>query len=182
VCAFGAGPACGRSLFEALGGRRDLRMGIRIRTATASDAERVVRLYDEFAQYIHTLEMGADTDGNLTAEIYQRDGFGPNPAFFGLIAESDGKVIGYLLYHFGYDSELAARVMYIIDLYVSEKHRMRRAGASLMTHAQSICRKYNVIEIVWSVYKPNHAARKFYQRLGVKLIDDEDYMYLAVES
>ncbi len=123
-------------------------MKIRVRTATETDAERVVDLYDEFAEYLRALEMGDDTEGNLTPEIYRRDGFGPHPAFFGLIAESEGEVIGYLLYHFGYDSELAARVMYIIDLYVSEKHRMRGAGASLMSHAQSICRNSDVMEIV----------------------------------
>jgi ribosomal protein S18 acetylase RimI-like enzyme len=157
-------------------------MKIQVRAATETDAECVVELYDEFAQYLSALEMGDDTEANLTAEIYRRDGFGPNPAFFGLIAESEGEVIGYLLYHFGYDSELAARIMYIIDLYVSQKHRMRGAGASLMSHAQTICRNSDVVEIVWSVYKPNQAAREFYRHLGAKLIDDEDYMYLKVES
>lgn len=157
-------------------------MSIRVRSATEADAECVVKLYDEFAQYLRTLEIEDDIEGNLTPEIYRRDGFGPKPAFFGLIAESEGEVIGYLLYHFGYDSELAARVMYIIDLYVSDKHRMCGAGASLMSQTQSICRNSDVKAIVWSVYKPNHAARKFYQRLGARIIDDEDYMYLEIES
>ncbi len=155
-------------------------MSIRIRAAAATDAERVVNLYDEFTQYLRRL--GDSADCHLTPDIYRRDGFGPNAAFFGLIAESDSEVVGYLLYHFGYDSELAARTMYIMDLYVAEEHRMRGAGASLMAHARSICRNSDVMEIVWSVYKLNHTARKFYQRLGAKLIDDVDYMYLEIES
>src|SRR5579862_2942020 len=36
---------------------------------------------------------------------YLRDGFGPHPAFFGLVAEVDGSVEGYLLNHHGYDTD-----------------------------------------------------------------------------
>jgi GNAT superfamily N-acetyltransferase len=157
-------------------------MSVQIRAAIAADAECIIGLYNEFSQYIRGLGVEDDADCGLTPEVYRRDGFGENPAFFGLIAESEGKVIGYLLYHFGYDSELAARVMYIMDLYVAEGHRMRGSGAALMAHAQSICRNAGAVQILWSVYKPNHAARKFYQRLGAKPSDDLDYMHLEVES
>jgi ribosomal protein S18 acetylase RimI-like enzyme len=156
-------------------------MSISIRDATAADAERVIDLYDEFNRYLSEMGVGNDVDANLTVERYRRDGFGPNPAFCGLIAESDSEVVGYLLYHFGYDTELADRVMYLLDLYVKEAHRMRGAGASLMAHAKSICHDADATEILWSVYKPNQAARKFYQRLGAEIIDDLDYMFLKVE-
>ncbi len=153
-------------------------MNIRSRVATANDADQVVALYGEFTQFLRVL--GDSTDARLTAEIYRRDGFGENPAFSGLVAERESEVIGYLLYHFGYDTELAARVMYIMDLYVEERQRMQGAAASLMAHAQSICRDYGAREILWSVYKLNPRAREFYEKLGGKLIDDLDYMYLEV--
>jgi ribosomal protein S18 acetylase RimI-like enzyme len=156
-------------------------MSISIRDATAADAQRVIDLYDEFNRYLSELGVGDGEDCNFTQELYRRDGFGPNPAFFGLIAESDGDVVGYLLYHFGYDTELADRVMYILDLYVTQAQRMRGAGASLMARAKSICHDADATEILWSVYKPNQAARKFYQRLGAEIIDDLDYMFLKVE-
>jgi GNAT superfamily N-acetyltransferase len=153
-------------------------MSIRIRVATENDADQVVALYGEFTQYIQAL--GDATDARLTAEIYRRDGFGENRAFFGLIAELENEVIGYLLYHFGYDTELAARVIYIMDLYVAERHRMQGVAASLVTEAESISREHGVKEILWSVYKLNPRAREFYEKLGAKLIDDLDYMYLEV--
>ena len=153
-------------------------MSIQTRPAVVTDAERIVALYGEFTGYLRKL--GDNTDYRLTPDIYRRDGFGPNPAFFGLVAELGSEVIGYLLYHFGYDAELAARVMFIIDLYVAEEHRMQKAGTSLMAHAQSICRESQATEILWSVYKPNRTAHDFYKRLGAELIDDLDYMYLKV--
>lgn len=153
---------------------------IRTRIATAEDAERVIALYEEFTRYLRGL--GDNADAQLTVESYRRDGFGPNPAFYGLVAEHDNEVIGYLLYHFGYDSELAARVMFVVDLYIAEEQRMQGAGASLMGHVESICRDSEVNQIVWSVHKLNLAARDFYGRMGGKLIDDLDFMYLEVED
>ena len=49
-----------------------------------------------------------------------------------------------------------------------------------MAHAQTICRDHGALEILWSVYKLNPGALEFYQKLGGKLIDDLDYMYLEV--
>ena len=153
-------------------------MNIRIRVANEDDADQVVGLYREFTQYLQAL--GDSTDARLTAEFYRRDGFGENPAFFGLVAELENEVVGYLLYHFGYDTELAARVIYIIDLYVTQRHRMQGVAASLMAAAESISRDHEVVEILWSVYKLNPRAREFYEKLGGKPIDDLDYMYLEV--
>ena len=155
-------------------------MSIRIRNALATDADGVIALSDEFTRYLH--DLGDIADYKLTADIYRRDGFGSSPAFFGLVAETDSEVIGYMLYHFGYDAELAARIMFVIDLYVADGHRKQGAGASLMARAKSISRECEAIEIVWSVYKFNQEAHKFYERMGAKLIDDLDYMQLTVDD
>lgn len=153
-------------------------MSIRIRVATEADAAQVIVLYEEFTQYLRAL--GDSTEAQLTAAAFCRDGFGNNPAFYGLVAEFEGEVAGFLLYHFGYDTEMAARVMYIIDLFVTERHRRRGIAATLMTHAQSVSREHGAVEILWSVYKLNSRACEFYESLGGKHIEDLHYMYLEV--
>ena len=72
--------------------------------------------------------------------------------------------------------------MHLVDLYVAEKHRSHGVGREFMKRAKEICTKSNVKEIVWSVYKPNRGARDFYDKLGAKLDDDADYMYLEVRN
>lgn len=155
-------------------------MSVRIRVATADDANQIISLYEEFTQYLKAL--GDTTKARFTAEICRRDGFGENPAFYGLVAELDNEVVGYLLYHFGYDTELAARVVYIMDLYVPQRYRMQGVAAALMVRTQSIARERGAAEILWSVYKLNPEARMFYEKLGGKHVDDLHYMYLEVES
>src|SRR5882724_2272892 len=101
-------------------------MDLKIRPALAEDAQAVGNLAQQFANYLRSL--GDTTDFNLSAERYLRDGFGSRAAFAGLVAEVHGKVIGYLLYHFGYDSDAAARTLHIVDLYVDSATRRQGAG------------------------------------------------------
>jgi len=44
-----------------------------IRTARAGDAEKIVELYQEFAQYLATLDMEEVTEGKLTPDSNYRD-------------------------------------------------------------------------------------------------------------
>ena len=158
-------------------------MRVRVRPAEKSDADLVISLYQQFGSYLQELSPNVSVEeGLFDAERYRTDGFGENPSFWGLIAEEGNEAVGYLLYYFGYDSQRAYRTMHLLDLYVAEKHRGHGVGREFMNHAKAICTKSNAKEIVWSVYKPNRAAREFYDKLDAKLNDDADYMYLEVEK
>lgn len=157
-------------------------MAVSIRHAEEPDADCVIRLYKQFHQYFRELSPDEVITEHLTPDIYRRDGFGLNPAFRGLIAEEDGEPVGYMLYFLGYDSENAVRTMILTDLFVSEKNRGRGIGLEFLKYAKTICIESDVKEMVWSVYKPNRSARRFYDKLGAKPIDDEDYMYIMVEK
>jgi len=155
-------------------------MSFSIRSALASDASAVGRLARQFSSYLHTL--GDQTDFKLTAEAYLRGGFGLRPAFKGLVAEEDHKVIGYLLYHFGYDSDGAFRNLHIVDLYVDSTARKKGVGRALMTAAAGIAREAGSQEIIWSVYHANELATEFYQRLGARRITEVFFMKLPADA
>jgi len=141
-----------------------------IRPALASDAQSIGNLAQQFASYLR--DLGDLTDLKLTANAYLRDGFGTTPAFAGLVAEEQGNVIGYLLYHFGYDSDRAARNMHVVDLYVDYTARNQGVGKALMVRAASIAREANAEEMIWSVYQSNTIAATFYEKLGAQRITD----------
>jgi hypothetical protein len=65
-----------------------------IRAATRDDAGAIGDLAQEFADYLRGLR--DPTEFGLNAETYLRDGYGANPAFSGLVAELDGRVVGCL--------------------------------------------------------------------------------------
>ncbi len=155
-------------------------MSLTIRATVEADAEEVASIYEESCRFFR--DLGDPAEFQFSVEAYRRDGFGPNPAFRGLVAELNDEVIGYLLYHFGYDVDLASRTMHIIDLFVRAARRRHGAGRALMFHAGDLCRRNNVGQMIWSVYKPNRLAYEFYRGIGARLIDDMDTMRLEIDT
>lgn len=145
-----------------------------IRAATVNDAEAIGELARQFAAYLRGL--GDPTDFHFDADTYRRDGFGAAPAFAGIVAEVDGQVKGYLLYHFGYDTDRAMRLLHIVDLYVRDDARRHGVGRALMHAAARICRKAEGRELFWSVYVGNTLATEFYARLGARQTQDLRFM------
>ena len=150
-------------------------MSVNIRPARPEDADSIAALGDEFVTYLRTL--GDPNPTALDPHALRQDGFGPNPAFSGIVAELDGKVHGYLLYHPGYDIDRGGRVLYVVDLYVREGVRRRGMGRALMEAAADISRKSGARGLVWSVYARNTSAIAFYEHLGAQYTMEVKSMY-----
>ncbi|MEP6668628.1 MAG: GNAT family N-acetyltransferase [Chthoniobacter sp.] len=155
-------------------------MDLLIRASTCHDAEAIGRMAAEFCAYLRTL--GDETEFGFGAAKYLRDGFGDDPAFQGLVAETDSEVSGYLLYHFGYDTDLGQRLVWVIDLYVREAVRHRGVASALMKRVAEIGRSHGAQALFWSVYEPNTAARRFYESLGATSVNGLRFMSLAIEG
>jgi GNAT superfamily N-acetyltransferase len=150
-------------------------MDVTIRTAAARDAEAVAALGHEFVAYLQSL--GDASPRSLSAQDYLRDGFGEQPAFSGFIAERENQAVGYLLYCPAYDIDLGGRILYIIDLFVSENARHQGIASRLMEAAADICRQMDGHALLWSVYIPNKTAAAFYEKLGAQYVNDLNFMH-----
>jgi len=153
---------------------------MKIRDATRDDAGDIVALFDEFTEYMRSL--GDDTQVNFNADTYLQDGFGDNPAFQGLVAEIEGETVGYMLYHFGYEVDLAVRTLHVVDLYVRPANRLQGVGETLMKRAGEICTAAGGKRLYWFVYSANTAAFSFYERLGAQYLKDLEPMLLPLED
>jgi ribosomal protein S18 acetylase RimI-like enzyme len=152
---------------------------MRIRAVKRDDANEISAMAKDFAVYLRAL--GEKTKFQLNAKTFLRDGFGRKRAFKGFIAEVNGVAAGYLLYHEGYDTDKAIRILYIADLYVRPEYRRQGVGRALMSKAQDICKATDVKKMVWSVYALNVTARRFYWHIGARYIKDTLMMKLPVK-
>src|SRR6516162_8452924 len=100
---------------------------IQIRQALESDMPLIVSLINALADY-EKLE-GPDA---RAVERLRRHGFGEPCYFKVLLAEVDGKAVGYAFYFFTYSTFLAQPTLYLEDLFVLPEHRKRGIGFLLM--------------------------------------------------
>ena len=148
------------------------------RKASLADVPAIASLAAEFAQYLRGL--GDTTEFRLNVDALERDGFGPEPAFGGMIAEMAGRVVGYLLYHDGYDTDAAYRLLVVADLFVTQAARGRGAGMALMREARKIAVRRGAKRLVWTVYQHNTDALRFYERIGGRHEQNLRLMFLDV--
>lgn len=151
-------------------------MSLIIRACTRDDATTIAALYQQSADYLRSL--GDEGALNFSAEAYLRDGFGERPAFEGLLAELNGKAVGYLLYTFTYDTDRTMRILYVLDLLVDEGARGNGIGRKLMEHTAEIAKTRGAGELMWAVYKHNKGAEEFYKHLGAERLEDIFFMSL----
>jgi len=137
---------------------------VRVREATISDIDIVYDLIIAIAKH-HNQEQYVITNKD---ELI-KSGFGENPSFGVLLAEINGEVAGYCSYTWNYSIWLGSTYMNIDDVFVWEKFRGQQVGEKLMLNAKDVCIVKGAGRIKWEVEQDNHAAIKFYERLGANI-------------
>ncbi len=135
-----------------------------VREANACDIDIIYDLIMAIAKH-HDQQQYVVTDKTelLTS------GFGENPQFGVLLAEVNGEVAGYCSYTWNYSIWLGSRYMNIDDVFVWENFRGQKVGEKLMYKAKEVCQNNDANRIRWEVEEDNHAAIKFYERLGANI-------------
>jgi GNAT superfamily N-acetyltransferase len=151
-----------------------------IRPIRLDDAEAVGAMAQELNAAMRAL--GDKNEGRFDAACFRRDGFGERPAFAGLIAEDAGQPQGYLLYNELYDTDLAQRILFVIDLYVRPAARGHGVGRALMAEAERLCRATGGGALLWGVLHQNATAMTFYEKLGARYVDDVRFMVMRLPA
>jgi len=102
----------------------------------------------------------------FTPERVLADGFGPEAAFTPLVAELDGAVVGYAFFSAGYNTDVAARSIFLHDLFVTPAARGRGVGHALMVAVAAETVRAGCVLLEWGVHTANARALEFYRRLG----------------
>jgi len=150
--------------FRALAEEAEQRGGaFRLRPAQAGDCAAMA----EFLSGLYR-ETGRTAPDGIAA-ILHRDGFGADPAFSAVIAESSDNVpIGYALYWPTYETESATAGGLLSDLYVMQRWRRHGVARGLLAAVVRHLARDGGSFLVWAVDSGNHAARAFYRTLSME--------------
>ena len=144
-----------------------------IRPAGSRDAAAIARLANLLSRH-----EGLADDVSSEEQVL-RDGFGERPAFEVLLAERDGAAIGYALFADGYNTDIAARAVWLNDIFVIDEARSRGVGRRLLAAVARAAVERGARSVCWGVRSANRRARAFYAELGAK---DDDARILELND
>ena len=147
-------------------------MEITIRKAIQQDCHRIMELVNELAVY----EKAPD-EITVQFEHFVASGFGENPVWWALVAETTSptglkEVQGFALYYIRYSTWKGQR-MYLEDLLVTEKYRGQGIGKLLFNQLLEEAKIKNYNGIAWQVLDWNDPAINFYKKIGAVKFDGE---------
>ncbi|TAG88039.1 MAG: GNAT family N-acetyltransferase [Oscillatoriales cyanobacterium] len=108
--------------------------------------------------------------------------FGSRPFAEAILAESEGRVMGWALFFHNYSTFLTQPGIYLEDLFVLPEFRGRGIGKSLIVYLAQLTVERGCGRLEWSVLDWNELAIGFYQGIGADVMPDWRICRLAGES
>ncbi len=138
-----------------------------IRRATPADSALILKFIRALAEFERALDAVVATEQGLL-----RDGFGPNPYCWCLIAEHGGQPAGFALCFFNYSTWVGRPGVYVEDLFVLPEFRGRGIGKALLEQVAAIAMEKGCLRLNWAVLDWNTPAIEFYRGLGAEFLDE----------
>jgi len=150
---------------------------LNIRPATPADIPVILRFIHELATYEREPDAVVATEADLL-----RDGFGPTPRFWSLIAELDGAPAGFALYFTSYSTWRGHHGIRLEDLYVTPSLRGKGIGKALLVRLAQIAVEQGCPRLEWDVLDWNAPAIAVYERIGAHIMTEWRIMRLTSEA
>lgn len=138
-----------------------------IREATPADVGRIRELVADLARYEKAEDQVKATEDQLRDAL-----FDPRPAAYALVAEVDGRVVGFALYFLNFSTWEGTHGIYLEDLFVDPDHRGTGLGKALLTRLAAIAHERGYARVEWWVLDWNEPSIDFYRRLGAVPMDE----------
>jgi len=151
---------------------------ISIRPLNPDDVGAFIGLIEALADYEH---LTAPDEG--ARQRLASDAFASPPLFYALLAEADGRAVGYAAYFLTYSTFLALPTLYLEDIFVLPEARRRGGGEALFRACAAEAVRRGCGRMEWQVLAWNDLALGFYQHLGASALHEDWRCYrLAGEA
>ena len=136
-----------------------------IRAAAPADVAELLRLIHALAVYEKLEHLAVGTPPQLHEAL-----FGPRPVCEALVAEVEGRAVGFALYFPTFSTFLCKPGLYLEDLFVEPAHRGCGIGKALLKRLAAITVERGGGRFEWRVLDWNEPSIRFYEGLGATLM------------
>ncbi|WP_202905793.1 GNAT family N-acetyltransferase [Methanolobus vulcani] len=133
---------------------------VSVRTTKIDDIPLIMELVKALAEF-----EGLNDHVLATEESLKEGMFGKNKYAEAIVAEMDGKAVGFIVFFHNFSTFVGRPGLYIEDIFVYPEYRGKGVGKALLVHCGKIARERNCGRLEWSVLDWN-PARKFYEHMG----------------
>jgi GNAT superfamily N-acetyltransferase len=140
---------------------------IDIRPAAARDVPALLGLIRKLAEYEKLSHACVATEDLLLRHL-----FASQPAAQALVAEADGRPVGFALYFQTFSTFVGRPGIWLEDLFVLPEVRGKGIGRLLLKRVAQIAVERNCGRLEWAVLDWNAPAIGFYKKLGALPLDD----------
>jgi GNAT superfamily N-acetyltransferase len=148
-----------------------------LRSATRDDVPVIAELIRGLARFEKLEQEVVMTDELLAAGL-----FGDRPYAEVVLAEDDGRPVGFALFFHNFSTFLGRPGIYLEDLFVLPDQRGRGIGRMLLGHLARLAVERGCGRLEWAVLDWNRDAIQFYERLGARPNSDWTVYRLAGEA
>src|SRR5262245_41646967 len=142
-------------------------MAVTIRSATTADAETIHRFIKGLAEYEHEPDAVEVTPAILRAQMTSA-----RPPFECLLAEHDGRAVGFALFFQSYSTWRGRPGLYFEDLFVEPAERGKGVGGALLRRVAALAVERGCARLEWAVLDWNTPAIGFYRSLGAVPLEE----------
>lgn len=138
-------------------------MGLRLRDAVPEDLDLVlhfIRALAEYEKLAHEVKADAATLGRFL--------FGDPRRAEALIAEWDGKPVGFAVWYYSFSTFLGRPSLYVEDVFVEPAMRGKGIGKAVFAYLAARALAQGCGRMEWSVLDWNAPSIAFYRSLGAK--------------
>ncbi len=138
-----------------------------IRAATPADTSAIFALTYELAEFESLTHVFVATEEGLRDAL-----FGARPSIEALVAENEGRIVGYALFFHNYSSFVGKRGLYLEDVYVQPSQRGSGLGTALIQSLAALAVERQCARFEWTVLDWNRQAISFYEKMGATVMPD----------
>ncbi|MDJ0903525.1 MAG: GNAT family N-acetyltransferase [Xenococcus sp. MO_188.B8] len=139
----------------------------RIRSAISTDVESIFSLIKALAEYEKLSHLVTGNSQELAEHL-----FGDSPCAEAIIAEVDGKIVGFGLFFQNYSTFLTKPGIYLEDLFVLPEYRRRGIAKGILRYLADLAIARDAGRLEWSVLDWNENAIAFYEKIGASVLPE----------
>lgn len=147
------------------------------RGAVSADTELVLEFIRKLAEYEKLLHEVVATADDIRGSL-----FGNDPKAFCVIAEYEGKPVGFSLCFYNYSTFQGKHGIYIEDIYVEPEMRGKGIGKGFFKEIAKKAQAENCGRVQWWVLDWNEPSIEFYKSLGAAAMDEWTVFRLEGEA